>query len=100
MPRANVSVWPVADQQRLFHVQKRGDIELSAPAGLEQHAGGLRRATLIGRHVGSVHTGFALVELAPSGWVDTHVHSTEQSFYVLSGNPVLLVEGRAYRLAP
>jgi quercetin dioxygenase-like cupin family protein len=89
----------VADQ-RHFHVQKASDIELAPPEGLGDRSSGLRRATLIGRHVGSVHTGFALVSLAPSGRVDTHLYSTEQSFYVLSGNPVVVVDGHAYTLAP
>ena len=90
----------MADEHRPFHVQKADDIELSAPAGLGDRVSGLRRATLVGRHVGSVHTGFALCALDPSGRVDTHLHSTEQSFYVLRGNPVVAVDGQSYRLAP
>ena len=38
--------------------------------------------------------------MTPGGEVGTHLHSTEQSFYVLRGNPEVVVEGRAYRLAP
>ena len=87
------------DPDRLFHVQRADEIELAAPAALRQHAEGLRRATLVGRHVGAVHTGFALCELEPGGRVDTHLHSTEQSFYVLSGSPSVAVDGRALRLA-
>ena len=83
-----------------YHVQRAGEVELAPPAGLEVHASGLRRATLVGRHVGSVHTGFALVELEPSGRVNVHLHSTEQSFYVLAGSPVLTVGGHTYRLGP
>jgi quercetin dioxygenase-like cupin family protein len=49
--------------------------------------------------VGAVHTGFALVSLQPAGFVGTHLHSTEQSFYVLDGNPLLTVDGRTYRLS-
>jgi quercetin dioxygenase-like cupin family protein len=86
--------------QRLSHVQAADEIELAAPAGLGDHARGLRRATLVGRHVGAVHTGFAFVSLDPAGAVDTHLHSTEQSFYVLTGNPLLTIDGRRYRLAP
>jgi quercetin dioxygenase-like cupin family protein len=83
-----------------YHVQRAGEVELSPPAGLEAHTSGLRRAALVGRHVGSVHTGFALVELELSGTVNEHLHSTEQSFYVLAGNPLLTVGGHTYRLAP
>ncbi len=38
--------------------------------------------------------------MASRGEVGTHLHSTEQSFYVLRGNPEVVVEGRAYRLSP
>ena len=85
---------------RLFHVQRAGDIEPAPPEALGARASGLRRATLVGRHVGAVHTGFALCELEPGGRVNTHVHSTEQSFYVLSGTPTVALDGHAYQLAP
>lgn len=90
----------VAEHMKTFHVQRAGEIQPAIPEALGNRVRGLRRATLVGRHVGSVHTGFALVELDPDGQVDTHLHSTEQSFYVLSGHPTLVVEGRPHRLAP
>ena len=88
------------DQAPTYHVQRAADISPAVPEALGGRVDGLRRATLVGRHVGSVHTGFALVELDPDGRVDTHLHSTEQSFYVLEGNPSVFVDGHAYRLAP
>jgi quercetin dioxygenase-like cupin family protein len=84
----------------MYHVQKADSIELAEPPGLSGRVEGLRRATLVGRDVGAVHTGFALVSIEPGGWVGTHVHSTEQSFYVLRGNPLLALDGRTYRLGP
>ena len=84
----------------MYHVQKASEIvpeEATGPPGRFQ---GLKRSTLVGRHTGAVHTGFALVSLEPGGWVGTHVHSTEQSFYILRGNPILTLDGRSYRLAP
>jgi quercetin dioxygenase-like cupin family protein len=83
-----------------YHVQRAREVELAPAAGLEAHVSGLRRATLVGRQVGSVHTGFALVELEPGGAVNEHLHSTEQSFYVLRGQPCLTVAGRTHRLGP
>ena len=100
MHNHNVSVRDVADRYRLFHVQNADDIELVTPAALGDRAAGLRRATLVGKQVGAVHTGFALIALAPGGFVGTHLHSNEQSFYVLEGNPLLTVSGHTYRLAP
>jgi quercetin dioxygenase-like cupin family protein len=90
----------MTDQGRLYHVQRAQEIKPMVPEALGDHVSGLRRATLVGRHVGSVHTGFALVDLEPGGRVDTHLHSTEHSFYVLEGNPTIVVDGRAHRLAP
>jgi quercetin dioxygenase-like cupin family protein len=90
----------VADQDRLYHVQHAEEIDLLPFAGPAGRTDGLRRATLVGRHVGAVHTGFALVSLAPNGWVGTHLHSTEQSFYILRGNPTLVIDGRSWRLSP
>jgi quercetin dioxygenase-like cupin family protein len=88
------------DQARTYHVQRASEIVPAVPEGLGDRVDGLRRASLVGRHVGSVHTGFALVELDPGGRVDTHLHSTEQSFYVLEGSPSLMLDGRAHQLAP
>src|SRR4051812_39003963 len=82
------------------HVQRAAEIELRASEQLAGKVEGLKRATLVGRHVGAVHSGFALCSLEPGGWVGTHLHSTEQSFYVLEGNPRVVVEGRTYTLAP
>lgn len=87
-------------QRQLYHVQRADEIEPAVPEFLGNQISGLRRASLVGAHVGAVHTGFALIELEPDGRVDTHLHSTEQSFYVLEGNPSLAVEGRTHRLTP
>jgi quercetin dioxygenase-like cupin family protein len=84
----------------MYHVRAARDIELAEPAGLADRVSGLRKANLVGRHVGAVHSGLALCSMEPGGEVGTHLHSTEQSFYVLRGNPEVVVEGRAYRLAP
>jgi quercetin dioxygenase-like cupin family protein len=74
-----------------------------APATSELYgprASGYARDDLVGRHVGAVHTGFALCELAAGGHVDRHLHSREESFHVLEGTPTLVLDGRAHRLAP
>jgi quercetin dioxygenase-like cupin family protein len=41
-----------------------------------------------------------MCRLEAHGSIDEHVHSFEESFYVLDGSPVLLLDGRAYRLRP
>jgi quercetin dioxygenase-like cupin family protein len=69
---------------------RRQEIELGP--GLPEHSHGLTRAVLIGGNTGATHTGLTLVALE-DGHVDTHVHSFESSFYVLSGEPVLYLDG-------
>ena len=76
---------------------RREDVALE-PA-LPGHSSGLTRCLLVGGHNGSVHTGLTLVELV-DGHVDTHLHSFETTFYVLSGEPVLYLDGYGVRLEP
>jgi len=82
-----------------YHVQKARDIEPAEPAELEDRVRGLKRASLVGRQVGAVHSGLALCTMEPGAEVGTHVHSTEQSFYVLQGHPEVVIEGGVYGLA-
>ena len=73
--------------------------EIALEPALPERSRGLTRAVLIGEATGAVHTGLVVVSLA-DGHVDTHVHSYESSFYVLSGEPVLFLDGRGVRLKP
>jgi quercetin dioxygenase-like cupin family protein len=68
-------------------------------AALPEHSAGLTRNVLLGAHTGTTHTGLTLVELE-NGHVDAHLHSFESSFYVLSGEPTLYLDGHAVRLKP
>ena len=61
---------------------------------------GLRRAELIGGAVGATHTGLGIAELDAGGHIDVHVHSHEEAFYVLEGEPSLVADGRGVRLSP
>lgn len=64
------------------------------------HSRGFSRASLVDRAAGSVHMGLGLCQLDPGGSLDSHLHSFEESFYVLEGEPTLLMEGRSYTLLP
>jgi quercetin dioxygenase-like cupin family protein len=93
-----VAVSVASPTDRLGHrLVRREEIELE-PA-LPGHSRGLTRAVQVGAATGSVHTGVTLVELV-DGYVDTHVHSFESSFFVLEGEPVLHLDGRGVRLRP
>jgi quercetin dioxygenase-like cupin family protein len=56
------------------------------------------RSSLVDRGTGSVHMGVGLCALHEGGHVDSHVHSFEESFYVLEGRPTLVLDGRTYSL--
>ena len=78
--------------------RSRADVSLSpAYAG---HSRLFSRSSLVDRSVGSVHMGLGLCELEAQGQIDTHIHSFEESFYVLEGTPTLVLDGRAYPLEP
>jgi quercetin dioxygenase-like cupin family protein len=49
---------------------------------------------------GAVHTGFAIVELEPGGRIPWHVHSYEDSLYVLEGEVVVDSGDGAHLLGP
>jgi quercetin dioxygenase-like cupin family protein len=73
---------------------------LGRDPGWASHSEGYRHASLVDHATGSVHTGLSIDELAPGGTLPPHVHSYEESFYVLAGEAVLSVNGQAYRVRP
>jgi len=64
------------------------------------HSTGFRRSTYVHHGMGSVHMGTGICYLNAGGSIDNHVHSFEESFYVLSGRPVLQMESQSYQLRP
>jgi quercetin dioxygenase-like cupin family protein len=58
-----------------------------------------RRAALVDARAGSVHMGLGLCTLGAGGRIDTHIHSFEESFYVLDGEVTLVLDGRGYPLS-
>lgn len=82
-----------------FHVQRKGEAEAAPSPGWADRATGLEVRPLVAGNVGSVHTGWALSTLHPTGRVDPHLHSVEQSFFVLAGSPLLILDRQTYRLS-
>ena len=79
----------------------------ASPQGWAETAKGYRRWTVVGEEGGAVHTGFGICELDADGSLPTHVHSFEESFYVVDGAGVLdtsegsfRVQGGDYALLP
>jgi quercetin dioxygenase-like cupin family protein len=61
---------------------------------------GYKEAALVDHTSGSVHTGLSIAELAAGGTLSPHVHSYEESFYLLSGQVVASINEQSYRFSP
>ena len=59
---------------------------------------GLVRHVLVGRDSGAVHSELTATVLHPGGWLQRHFHSFEESLYVLDGELLMELDGRAHRL--
>jgi quercetin dioxygenase-like cupin family protein len=80
----------------MHHLRRSEDIQLG-PA-YPQNSKSFTRYALIDQSAGSVHMGLGLCALQQGGWIDAHVHSFEESFFVLEGEPTLVLNGRAHPL--
>lgn len=84
-----------------YHVvKKRADLDYSVPSEFEGRSGGYLGELVVGEHTEAVHTGIQMSRLDPGGWVDTHLHSFEESFYVISGELVVDRPDGSFRAGP
>ena len=83
------------------HLVRPADaVELVAPTtGWSAGATGYRRYTAVGEDDHAVHTGFVISELDPGGSIPWHVHSFEESFYLLTGTAVIDTGEGSFRLS-
>lgn len=70
------------------------------PSGWAADAKGYRRWGVVGEDVGAVHTGFFVGELDPGGYLPSHVHSFETSFFVVEGEGIVDTSEGAFRVGP
>lgn len=82
----------------MHHVLRAEDIRLE-PAYVG-NSKSFSRCSLVDGTSGSVHMGLGMCALDEGGVIDTHLHSFEESFYVLEGEPALVLDGSAYTLVP
>ena len=72
------------------HVVKKSDVlDMVTPPEFEGRSRGYRGDLVVGEHTEAVHTGIRIAEIDPGGTVDTHLHSFEESFYVVEGDLVV-----------
>ena len=83
------------------HVVRRGVSPDWVPAhGRLAGATGYAAWSVVDAGTPAVHTGFGLGRFDPGGSMPAHVHSYEESLYVLQGQVVVQTAGEAVRLGP
>jgi quercetin dioxygenase-like cupin family protein len=83
-----------------YLVLRAGEVEYGDPGPVAPDSTGLSRWSGVTRARGSLHTGVALCRLEAGGQVPAHVHSFEESCYVLEGEVVLQTPDGATQLRP
>jgi mannose-6-phosphate isomerase-like protein (cupin superfamily) len=84
----------------VHHVSRIQESEAQTPAVYKQHTTGFRRSTYADREAGSVHMGVGICFLSPDGAVEPHLHSFEESFYILEGTLIAQIGDDCYELGP
>jgi quercetin dioxygenase-like cupin family protein len=79
-------------------VRRAGDSKFAVPDELAAHSAGFRRWSIVDESTPAVHTGFGIVALDAGGALATHVHSFEESFYILEGEPEIQISEGEFRL--
>jgi quercetin dioxygenase-like cupin family protein len=82
------------------HVDRIEWPRASVPPGYEGFSAGFVRQPLVDGEAGSVHMGVGACELDEPGLVELHVHSFEESFYVLEGAVQLTMNASTVELGP
>jgi quercetin dioxygenase-like cupin family protein len=81
------------------HVVRRdGEADFAVPPAFKGKSEGFRRWALVGEDAPAVHTGFAMCTLEARGWVAAHVHSYEESVYILEGEAELTTSEGVFTL--
>ncbi len=81
-------------------VARRASVAWTTPDGPLSGSPGLEAWSVVDTDTPAVHTGFGLTRLGPGGRVPAHVHSYEESLYVLEGEVVVQTAGEATLLGP
>jgi len=66
-------------------VKLRDELVLGVPAEFAGHSEGYTRDPVVAEAGGSVQMGFEVARLEAGGRVDSHVHSFEETLFILEG---------------
>jgi mannose-6-phosphate isomerase-like protein (cupin superfamily) len=84
----------------MHFVSKIDPAASQTPKAYEQGSSGFRRASYVDRDSGSVHMGTGICFLDANGTIQPHLHSFEESFYILEGNLLIQIGEQAYAVGP
>ncbi len=84
----------------MHYVSKIDGTQAQTPKLYEKHSTGFRRASYVDRAMGSVHMGTGICYLGSGGVIQPHLHSSEESFYILEGNVIAQIDDRSVALGP
>jgi mannose-6-phosphate isomerase-like protein (cupin superfamily) len=84
----------------MHFVSKIDESAAQIPEGYAGHSSGFRRATYVDHTAGSVHMGVGICYLDPAGCVESHLHSFEESFYILDGTLTVEIAEKTHTLGP
>ena len=79
-------------------VRPASEAAFATQRGWAAEATGFRRWTVVGEDTGAAHTGFGICELDSGGELPAHVHSFEESFFVVGGTGVVETPEGSFRV--
>ena len=82
----------------MHYVSKIDSASAQTPKLYESHSSGFRRVAYVENGMGSIHMGTGICYLDANGIIQPHLHSFEESFYVLEGNVTLQIADQTYHL--
>ena len=84
----------------MHFVSKIDPATAQTPELYAQKTWGFRRANYVDRAMGSVHMGTGICFLDAHGVIQPHLHSFEESFYILEGSLIVQIGEQAHLLGP
>ena len=84
----------------MHFVSKIDSSSAQTPQLYKDHSSGFRRATYVERAMGSVHMGVGICYLDSHGAIESHLHSFEESFYILDGHVNVQIGEQTHQLGP
>lgn len=81
-------------------VKHHGELTFEVPAEFRGRSEGYARDAVVAEAGGAVQMGFEVARLRPEGHVDSHVHSFEETLYILEGELTVDTTEGSYRMVP